>query len=271
MDNKQFNKIIYDRIDIMIQNFVNKYPKSFSTNIINDMMDKLEPTNAIIRFSIKIWQLNPSQILSLNDIIDISILFQLSYETYLLFIDMPDMCNYSNLGQTQIQLSIIWLSAFLMSQSTDIIYKLQKKHKNNNDANFFTKIGNNFQEIIMNHHNHINTFQELSTDLIKRRYQIMNMVKTHDKLFYQELIFFMFCILVNKQTNIMQYQKDIMNKIDTTYYIELREMIHKNKKRKKTTYIREKCNIRVSDKLYDIYYELYTTYLTKGGIGVPFQ
>ena len=183
---------IYNRIDNLINIFVDEYPKSFSTGVINNMIDNLSPNSFIIKLSIKIWNLTPSNILDLNDIIDIGILIQLSYDTYLLFMDIPDICDYSNDSQfnlAQIQLSIIWLSAFLMQQVTNMIHGWQIKNISENDKHFLYGMGKYFQERIINQHCQITTFQKLSDQLSERRNQFSKLLAYHDTIFYQELIY----------------------------------------------------------------------------------
>lgn len=276
MSEEQLKHLFNDRLDILLNNFVNNYPQSYSTQIINNMIDNLNINNILIRFSIKVWQLTPIKLLNIDDIIDMSILAQLSYDTYLLFMDMPDICDYTSSvinGSTlpQIQLSIIWLTAFIMTETTDMIYRWQTK-TNDYDKDFIIKMGDYLQDKIMTHNHQISNFKKLSSDIHERRIQVMTLINEQDKEFYQEIISFLFCLFVTRQINKQQYQKELLNDLDMTYY----PLVHslnknkKNKKKKNKNQLKEKYSIKISDDLYNIYYKMYQKHIEKTNIGVPF-
>jgi len=270
------DKIVYDRIDILTNNIANQYPKSFSTEIINNIIDNLTPESFIINFSLKIWELTPSNLLDINDLVDISLLVQLSYDTYLLFIDMPDICNYTSsidgFNLAQVQLSIIWFASFLMTQVSEQIFKWHRKNTDSDSRTFLINIGKYFQNRVMTQHFRAEYFQSLSNDLLERRNQIRYIIEKQDKIFYQELISFYFCFFVTKQISQPQYQKDIIDNIDINYYVKLHDgMQHKKRKKNKSAnQTKHQCNMEVSGELYQIYNKLYESHLEKKTIGTPF-
>ena len=87
-----FNK----KIDELIIKFANEYPISYASEILCYMFDELNSNNFIIKLCNEIWKYTPSTILTYDELMDASILAQLSYNTHLLFLSLPDICDYPN-------------------------------------------------------------------------------------------------------------------------------------------------------------------------------
>ena len=107
------NNKIRERIDILFNKFTDEYPVSYASKMLSCMFDDLYNDNFIIRLCLEIWKLTPSNILTYEELLDASILAQLSYNIHLLFLNLPDMCDYPSEWTKQFKLSQIQLVTIL--------------------------------------------------------------------------------------------------------------------------------------------------------------
>lgn len=267
MENKI--ELIDSRIEHLIDKFVDEYPKSYITDIMDDIISDLNTNDYIIQLCLQIWELTPSSILTLDELIDASILAQLSYNTHVLFISLPDMCDYSTyqFQLNQLQLSIIWLTSFIIQESTDMIFRWQKKDLSKRDKNLLKEIGIYYRDKIIARHRNLN-YEKLSEHLIERRKQIGDKLLLLDNEFYREILYFFNCVCLTKNRKIPSYQQQILDNVNLeSYYFKIHPTMIGRKKSK------HKLNSSkiMTDQLMIKYRELYDIYYKKRNTGVPFE
>lgn len=262
-------ELIDNRIEYLIDKFVNEYPKSYITDIMDEVITKLNTNDYIIQLCLKIWNLTPSSILTLDELIDASILAQLSYNTHLLFLSLPDMCAYgtSQFQLNQLQLSIIWLTSFIIQESTDMVFRWQSKQLSKKDKQLLTDISQHYKNKIIHKHRNLN-YDKLSTQLSERRKQIAEKLSTLDNEFYVELLYFFNSLCLTKNKKIPSYQKNILDNVNLeSYYVKIHPtMIGKKKSKHKLN-----SSKIMTQQLMLKYQELYDVYYKKRSIGIPFQ
>ena len=188
-------KIVEKRKLELLEHITNKYPTSLFSRMIKDLINEISPNSFIISFSCQAWQLIPNQKIMLEDVIDLSLLAQLSYNGLVHYLDLPDMYHHqTSLQKTyslgQIQLGLIWLLSFVLQQSHQVFQKYNKLV----DDNYFDQLSTYFEKIILNY-----SFQEVSKldpDTKIRRQQLTKLLQKWDTLFYTNLLVFYYCLFV---------------------------------------------------------------------------
>lgn len=266
-------KIIDNRIELFIDKFVKEYPISYITNIMDEVISELNNNNYIIHLCIKVWNLSPSSMLTFDELIDASILAQLSYNTYLLFLSLPDMCDYSGswiskYKLNQIQLGIIWLSSFILQETSEMVYKWQIKDISKKDKQLLQDIGVHYKNRMIGKHKMLK-YDKLSNQLVERRKQIAEKLKVLDNEFYVELLVFFNSVCITKSISIPTYQKHILDDLDLdSYYIKQHPtMVGKKIKHKQKL----DSNKILTEQLLAKYQEMYNIHNIKRNIGIPFK
>jgi hypothetical protein len=272
-----FNK----KIDELIIKFANEYPISYASEILCYMFDELNSNNFIIKLCNEIWKYTPSTILTYDELMDASILAQLSYNTHLLFLSLPDICDYpnewtKNFKLNQIQLGIIWLTAFIIQEATEMATKWQDKDLDKDlDQNLLNELAVYYRNKIINRHKMVE-FSGLSNLINDRRAHIAKILYKIDNEYYSELLYFFNVLCVVKKIKIPSYQKDIIDNIELMpYYLRIHPTMTKAKTSKKGGQKRNN-NLLNSNKvlmqqLFEKYNEICQSYLNKKSIGIPFQ
>lgn len=273
-NNSDLQIVVSQHIDKLVNNFVKEYPESSITNVINHLINKLDHDSFIIYLSLQIWEFSDSKPpwLQLEDIIDISILGQLSYETYMMFLNMPDIYDYQNdilkkFSLAQIQLATIWMTSYLMKEMTRCIYKWQSKEMSKEVKNNLMELGYYFQSRIISQQYQMDSFGKLDNDIQSRRTQIKTIIEKWDRYFYSELLYFYFCLFVSKKKTNIKYYRQLLDNIDIESYYLLITQPKKKRKKHDTVYYRN----RIIDKMMKIYAEMCSHYRKKVDIGIPFQ
>lgn len=270
-----FNK----KIDELITKFANEYPISYASEILCCMFDELNTNNFIIKLCTEIWKYTPSTILTYDEIMDASILAQLSYNTHLLFLSLPDICDYpsewtKNFKLNQIQLGIIWLTAFIIQEATDMATKWEDKDLDKDlDQNLLKELAVYYRNKIINRHKMLE-FSGLSNLLNERRIDVSKILHKIDNDFYSELLYFFNVLCVVKKINIPSYQKELIENLDLIpYYLRIHPTMTKKNGKKKTNKHNNMLNSNkiLMQQLFEKYDEVYQCYLKKKEIGVPFR
>ena len=276
MDNDNNNNKIRERIDKLFNKFTDEYPMSYASEMLCCMFDDLNANNFIINLCLEIWKFTPSNILTYDEVLDACILAQLSYNIHLLFLNLPDMCDYPSewmreFKLNQIQLGIIWLTSFVVQESTEMVSGWQNKDI---DKTLLRELALYYRNKIINRHRMI-YFDKLDDNIVKRRHNIANILHTLDNEFYGELLYFFNVLCVVKKIKIPSYQYEILEKIKMIpYYVRihpnmLQEDIRKKKKKKNKNH-QLNSNKIMTQQLMDKYKEVHTVYNNKRQIGIPF-
>lgn len=273
MDNE--NNKIRERIDKLFNKFTDEYPMSYASEMLCCMFDDLSANNFIINLCLEIWKFTPSSILTYEELLDACILAQLSYNIHLLFLNLPDMCDYPSewmkqFKLNQIQLGIIWLTSFVIQESTEMVSEWQNK---DTDKTFLKELAVYYRNKIINRHRMI-YFEGLDNNIVKRRNDVADVLFKLDNEFYSELLYFFNVLCVVKKIKIPSYQYDILEKVKMApYYVRVHPTMIQDtnkKKKKKNKNHQLNSNKIMTQQLMQKYIEIQKAYEDKKQIGIPF-
>jgi hypothetical protein len=270
------NILISKRIEILISRFKSKYPESYVTNIIHILFNELHFKNFLVNLSIEIWKITPSNILTLDEIIDSFILAQLSYNINTVFLNLPDLCDYgTNLNQyfelSHIQLGIIWITAFIMDETTELTLKWKDKKLSDENKKLIEELIVKYQRRIINTNNMI-SLSDTNKDVKERRQIIGKYVYQMENELYREILMFFNTLCITKLVNTPTYQKQILDKLNMIpYYFHINPTMNGNKKRKNKKYNQyTNSNKLMMKELMLNYVDIYNKYNERTNIGVRF-
>lgn len=267
----------------LASNLVDKYPSVFASNIVFSILEDISQYSFIIQLSRFIWELNPHPVITLADLLDISLLIQLSYEAFLVFLNMPDMCNYDhmdNFNLYQVQLTLIWITSFISEEIVVLFQKLEPKMKSKTDKLLWIALGKHCQQHLIKHDWFSDAVSSLDEDLVPRRQQLFNLITNWDNVFYKHLILFMMSLFVTKQPPPPSREiNGLISQTIASVYLEIHPAKKKKKRRPFSTTSKTKdplmasdmANIKVATQLFKEYKDAKEEYLREKGNGIPFM
>lgn len=271
------NILINKHIELLILKFKSKYPESYVTNIMNVLLNELHFKNFLINLSIEIWKVTPSNILTLDEIIDAFILAQLSYNIHIVFLSLPDLCDYgSNLNKdfelSHIQLGIIWITAFIMDETTELTLKWKDKNLSDKNKKLIQELIVKYQQKIINTNNMI-SLSDINKDVKERRQVIGKYIYQMENELYREILMFFNTLCITNLVNTPVYQKKILDKLNIIpYYFHINPTMNgskKNKKKKKYNQYTNSNKLMVKELMLR-YVDIYKEYNERINIGVRF-
>jgi hypothetical protein len=270
------NATINKRIELLMSRFKSKYPESYVTNIMHILFNELQFKNFLINLSIEIWKVTPSNILTLDEVIDAFILAQLSYNIYTVFLNLPDLCDYTtkinqDFKLSEIQLGIIWITAFIMDESTNLTVKWKHKELSNKNKILIRDLIVKYQEKIINKNNIISLY-DTNKDIKQRRQIIGKYIYEMENELYKEVLMFFNTLCITNVINTALYQKIILDKLNITpYYYCINPTMNGTKKKKSKGYNQYINSNKLMVKELMLYYmDIYNKYNEKVNIGVRF-